>query len=216
MVGCLAHELRNPLAAVQALTDGLLAAIEPSKERSEYGSRIVAAIKRMDGFVRAAAEFAEPQQSRPIRVAAMELFAGAAERVGGAGHAPALPVVAAADCGLACEVDPVQMARTLAVLIANALDAAGSPAAVRLRLERAKDWADRAWVRFVVSDQGPGISDEVLPHVFEPFYSTKPARTGMGLAFAQSFAQANGGRIEVQPSPGAGATFVLWLPEASA
>ena len=84
-----------------------------------------------------------------------------------------------------------------------------------------------AWAR--VSDNGPGISPEYLPHLFDRFYQVDKARTrqesdyedegdqtpsgtGLGLSIAQWIAQAHGGEIQVQSEPGIGSTFEVSLP----
>jgi signal transduction histidine kinase len=67
------------------------------------------------------------------------------------------------------------------------------------------------------SDTGTGIADDVLPRIFEPFYSTKPLATGLGLAAARDIVKAHGGSISVRTTPGGGASFVVTLPiEAAA
>jgi two-component system sensor histidine kinase MprB len=69
--------------------------------------------------------------------------------------------------------------------------------------------------RILVSDQGPGIADEDLPHIFERFYRAPDARgmpgAGLGLAIAGSVARANEGSVEVRTGPG-GSTFILAFP----
>ncbi len=64
-----------------------------------------------------------------------------------------------------------------------------------------------------VTDTGPGVPADALPHLFEPFFSLKDKGTGLGLAIAWRIVQAHGGRIEVR-SDGAGTTFALALPAA--
>jgi signal transduction histidine kinase len=79
------------------------------------------------------------------------------------------------------------------------------------------------WARITVSDTGPGIPAEDLPHVFERFYRVDKARTraqggaGLGLAIARRIVQIHGGRIEAASTgvPGQGATFSVWLPLAN-
>ncbi len=68
------------------------------------------------------------------------------------------------------------------------------------------------WVRLVIADTGPGIAPHDLPHLFEPFYTTKPSGTGLGLAVSYGIVQDHGGSIEVASSPGEGATFTLCFP----
>jgi signal transduction histidine kinase len=69
-----------------------------------------------------------------------------------------------------------------------------------------------------VTDNGPGILPEQLPHIFERFYTTDRDRegTGLGLAIVKSVAVAHGGCVQVTSAPGAGARFVISLPLAEA
>jgi two-component system, cell cycle sensor histidine kinase and response regulator CckA len=68
------------------------------------------------------------------------------------------------------------------------------------------------WIRLVVADTGPGIAETDLPHLFEPFYTTKLAGTGLGLAVSYGIVQAHQGTIDVRSTPGHGATFTLAFP----
>jgi signal transduction histidine kinase len=68
------------------------------------------------------------------------------------------------------------------------------------------------WLRLTVTDTGPGIRAADLPHVFEPFYTTKPSGTGLGLAVSYGIVQDHLGTIDVRSEPGQGATFVLGFP----
>ncbi|HSW49989.1 MAG TPA: ATP-binding protein, partial [Bryobacteraceae bacterium] len=66
-----------------------------------------------------------------------------------------------------------------------------------------------------VTDDGHGIAPEILPRVFEPFFSTKPGEgTGLGLSICQDIVRDHGGRITVESELGQGATFRIWLPAA--
>ena len=67
-----------------------------------------------------------------------------------------------------------------------------------------------------MSDTGDGIGAADLSHVFEPFFSTKPEGTGLGLALVHRIVQDHGGEIDVRSSPGLGTTFTLTLPARNA
>ena len=68
-------------------------------------------------------------------------------------------------------------------------------------------------VRIQVADLGPGIAEELLPHIFEPFFSTKGEKgTGLGLWVSAGIAQSHGGRLQVRNRPGGGTVFSLTLP----
>jgi signal transduction histidine kinase len=66
-------------------------------------------------------------------------------------------------------------------------------------------------VQIVISDTGSGISEEILPHIFEPFVSTKES-TGLGLAVVYGIIQQHKGEIEVESKPNQGTTFMITLP----
>jgi two-component system NtrC family sensor kinase len=69
-------------------------------------------------------------------------------------------------------------------------------------------------VRISITDDGPGIPQDVLPRIFQPFFTTKPVGkgTGLGLSISYSLIRSQGGRIEVHSKPGQGATFSVHLP----
>jgi len=76
--------------------------------------------------------------------------------------------------------------------------------------------ADKDRVGVVISDTGPGINQEVLPHVFEPFMTTKDHGLGLGLSICYSIVQKHGGQITVESQPGQGTSFTLWFPFSAA
>jgi PAS domain S-box-containing protein len=125
--------------------------------------------------------------------------------------------------GLAVLADEAQFEQVLVNLAVNARDA--MPAGGRLDIDVRRvsigdgDPRGRPSGRFVsiaVKDEGEGIPAEVLPHIFEPFFSTKPdgKGTGLGLATVQSIIQQNGGHIEVSSRRGE-TVFTVLLPEAT-
>lgn len=93
-------------------------------------------------------------------------------------------------------------------LIMNADQAANGPANIELEA-----WRDDECVYFSVSDDGPGIPNDVLPRLFEPFFTTRPQGTGLGLAVVQDVARAHGGDVCAE-STGKGARFTIRLPFA--
>jgi signal transduction histidine kinase len=73
----------------------------------------------------------------------------------------------------------------------------------------------RGWARFELVDTGPGISPEDLPHLFEPYWSSRrhaKQGTGLGLYISKGIVEAHGGKLSVESTPGAGSTFCVELP----
>lgn len=109
--------------------------------------------------------------------------------------------------------NPILFRRALSNLISNALNYAPSGSIVHLKARSGSNE-----VLFSVQDDGTGIAEEHLPHLFERFYCVDSSRsdakhTGLGLAIVQSIANAHGGSVSVSSTLGEGATFVLSLPK---
>ena len=96
-------------------------------------------------------------------------------------------------------------------LLLNAIEA--MPQGGRLQVSTTYT-SQPAGVRIAFTDSGGGIAPDVLPHVFEPFYSTRPEGLGLGLFISRNIVNQHGGQIEVDSRVGEGATFTVWLPSA--
>lgn len=109
--------------------------------------------------------------------------------------------------------DGAQLQQALVALLVNAVEAMSGPASDVRELKVRLD-GDEHEVRIEVSDTGVGIDPEVLPHVFEPFFSTKhqEAGVGLGLAVVYGIVRRHGGTIDVDSRPTVGTTFRLALP----
>ncbi|MEW2413672.1 HAMP domain-containing sensor histidine kinase [Streptomyces sp. NPDC046866] len=115
-----------------------------------------------------------------------------------------------AERGIVARLDPRRLDVILANLIGNALKHGGSPVRVSVRV-------DDEWLVIAVRDNGPGIPEEVLPHVFDRFYKASASRpksegSGLGLSIAVENAHIHGGEITAANAEGGGALFTLRLP----
>jgi len=108
---------------------------------------------------------------------------------------------------------PTEIGQVVLNLVKNAAEAIGNgDGTVTVEASVVTDH-----VALRVSDDGPGIPEDVVPHIFDPFFTTKAAGegTGLGLAVCRKIIAAQGGALEYEPTPGGGATFVLTLPTAA-
>ncbi|MFA5422592.1 MAG: ATP-binding protein [Phycisphaerae bacterium] len=110
---------------------------------------------------------------------------------------------------LVCTVDSALLKQVLLNLFINAQQAIGDGGEIIIRTDRAGSNA-----RIIVSDTGPGIAAERLSKLFQPFCSSKPGGTGLGLATAKRIVEAHGGKISVVSEPGKGTAFTIELPLA--
>jgi two-component system NtrC family sensor kinase len=116
---------------------------------------------------------------------------------------PAVPTIMAS---------PDQLTQVFMNLVFNAIDAmpAGGKLTIVTTVDRSR--ADFPVIRSDVTDTGTGIAPEVLPRIFEPFYTTKSEGTGLGLAVSFEIVKSLGGEIAVASQPGSGTTFSVVLP----
>lgn len=106
--------------------------------------------------------------------------------------------------------DANTLQQVLLNLVTNAWDALDTGG--ELHIETSATPGPPVAVRLVVADSGPGIDPDVLPRIFDPFFSTKPRGTGLGLSITDGIVREHGGTIDVESSPGRGTRFVLTFP----
>jgi signal transduction histidine kinase len=104
-------------------------------------------------------------------------------------------------------LDPTQIQQVLVNLVKNASQAMTCGGVLTLQTG---EGADGVWVS--ITDTGPGIPQEQLNRIFEPYYTTKKKGSGLGLMIVQRIVRAHGGRIELESQAGRGTSFRVWLP----
>jgi signal transduction histidine kinase len=208
MAAGLAHEVRNPLAAIRGAVQVMAAAPDPERRRE----MIQVAEEETERLARVVGEFldyARPGVTRrePVDLGEIARRVLRASDVAGRGLVADVRVAPGAPPALA---DPDQVERAFRNLVQNAADAAGPSG--RLRIEILPGEAGAVAARF--EDDGPGIAAEIMPKLFQPFCTGKPGGVGLGLALVHRVAEAHGGSVAVEPPRGRGACFVLTLPAA--
>jgi PAS domain S-box-containing protein len=111
--------------------------------------------------------------------------------------------------------DRVQLQQVAMNLIVNSIEAMKDVDGIRETVIRSQR-AENQQILVSISDTGPGIPPQLVEQIFNPFFTTKPHGTGMGLRICRSIIESHGGRLWVACSPGMGATFHLSLPAANA
>ena len=220
MAADIAHELRTPLAVIQANLEAMLDGIRPLSaeevadvhRETQLLSRLVTDLRDLSlaetGQLLLRKELTD--LSALVRTSVAR-FSSWAEDKG-----VRLDVEAAADLPRV-EVDPDRVAQVLGNLLDNALRHTLPGGEVVVRLQPG---AQRDEVRVTVSDTGSGIPEEHLPNIFERFYRADRARTrtgggsGIGLAVVKQLVEAHGGRVWAESQPEEGTAFRFVLPAA--
>jgi two-component system, NtrC family, nitrogen regulation sensor histidine kinase NtrY len=184
VIRVLSHELNNSLAPISSLahSGAELARRGDTTRLPEVFATIGERARHLHGFLSGYASFAKLPSPRPEAVAWAPFLTGLAAQQPFQllGEAPAEPG----------HFDAGQIEQALINVLKNAHEAGGPAGAVTLAIV-----ATRQELRFEVRDAGPGMSEAVLAQALLPFYSTKRAGTGLGLALAREIAEAHGGRI---------------------
>lgn len=122
-------------------------------------------------------------------------------------------VLSLADDELTVRADPGQLHQVLLNLAVNARDAMPGGGTLTLTTRASRDADGREFAMIDVADSGVGMDEQVLSHMFEPFYTTKGSSgTGLGLATVYGIVTQTGGRVEVKSRPGEGSVFSIALP----
>jgi signal transduction histidine kinase len=210
LAASLAHEINNPLQAIQnSLHLALHPGLDEVKRREflemaqQEVARLVQIVRRMLDFYRPSSAMQPLDVNRPVddalAIAGKRLQQSRVEVV--ARLAPNLVPVRGA---------PNQLTQVFLNIIINAVDA--MPNGGMLWVGTAYH-AERKQVVVAFRDSGPGIALEMREHMFEPFHTSKSTGTGLGLAISYGIIERHGGAIEVESPPGGGTTFIVRLPQ---
>ena len=198
----LAHEVRSPVAALAAIAEAYPTADAATKQRLlDLATAAVENLERLFADIAPASLRLERLDAGLLVIEAVETAALSVPH----------PVVAVEE-GLVVDGDPVRLRQALDNLIANAVGHSPPGGTVTVTAGR-----EGGSVVIAVADTGDGIASDDLARVFEPGVRLTAARpgSGIGLTIVRAIAQAHGGEVEVDSSPGQGTTFRLVLPGAS-
>ena len=106
-------------------------------------------------------------------------------------------------------VDKELFSRVILNLMKNAIEAFAGMNDAAIFMEAGKNKSGKTWIRII--DNGPGIPDEIVGHIFVPFYSTKEKGSGIGLSLSRQIVNMHKGTLNVFSNPGEGTTFIIQI-----
>jgi signal transduction histidine kinase len=211
MSAAVAHGLRNPLASLRAAAQ-LVRRHPDSPSAAEHLTAIIDEVDRLDRRISHLLSFSRPAPYHPLQESVPRLVEGLipafAELLRERGIEltldlpPSMPDV---------RVDPMQLEQALVEIVSNSLDAMPGGGRLRIGASSSSNGSRPNEVIIEIADTGPGIPEQVMPSVCEPFFTTRPEGTGLGLAIAKRYVEQNGGRLEIVSRPGA-TTVRIGLP----
>jgi signal transduction histidine kinase len=214
MAAGIAHEIRNPLGGIQLYASTLALEVTDRPLASDLVRKISAGVKGLNALVCDMLAFTGNMNLNRREEDVAELIAAAAELA-----QPTLlqygidAAIVQASPDLLANVDGRLLQRTLLNLVLNAADAIGEAGIqngkITIHAEKTSTPAAPHRMILTVDDTGPGIPEDVLERIFNPFFTTKHSGTGLGLAIVHRIIEAHGGQItaENRKAPDQGARF---------
>jgi two-component system sensor histidine kinase PilS (NtrC family) len=209
----MAHEIRNPLASISGAVEALAKDLPPDEPRNRLVEIVLRESGRLNGLVGDFLEYARPAPMASFEVDMAQLLDEVLLLIEHRSLPPDLKIIREYGLTLTAHVDPQHMRQAIWNLCLNAVQAIPD-AGGEIRVGGCRAPGDAGRLQIWIADTGHGIDAVDLPHIFEPFYSTKPEGSGLGLALVYRVIQDHRGQIEVKSRPGDGTTFTLTLPTA--
>jgi PAS domain S-box-containing protein len=204
LAAVVAHEVRNPLAGLRGTLEVLQARTELPPRDRQILQIMIERIDTLNAKVTDILRFARPEppalQSVDVAPIVAEVVGTALAAVGH--HAPEITF---SEESIAVRADPDMLRASLLNLLLNACQAGATRVDVRAL-------ADTDLCRIEVVDNGSGIPDDVRPHMFDAFYTTKKTGTGLGLPIVKRLMALQGGTVDVDSREGTGTVAALTLP----
>lgn len=217
MAAGIAHEVRNPLASIHLYARMLDEDLADRAPQQDIARKIADAVRGLDAIVNDVLTYARPMNLRPHVAIVDSLLRRAVEAVGpmiGAAGVTVNFAIEDEDMVITCDGELVHQA--LVNLIRNAVQAMEDVAGNKVLTVAGR--REGAATVLSIADTGPGIDEQAIDRIFNPFFTTRHTGTGLGLAIVHRLVDAHGGTIAVH-TPGSkssgqrGAVFTLTFPD---
>ncbi len=226
LAASIAHEVRNPLAAIANSVDMLRDELPVQGEQRQLMDLVVKECERLNRILD---DFLDYASSRPLDALVVPAATALEEVVALMGRHPdigdEIDIVLddRTDGTVLLCIDAEQMKQVYVNLAVNAFEAMEHRGTLTIvvepcnsdELDPGEDAAEHSYVALRFRDTGPGIEADQEATLFEPFHTTKPGGTGLGLSIATKIVESHGGRLEASNRPEGGAEFGIYLPRVT-
>jgi signal transduction histidine kinase len=210
MAASLAHEIRNPLGAMKGLTQLAQEDLPPNNAAQERLRTVVSEAERLEALVENLLDFSRPKEVQIGEFDLMDLLANARtmlqSRLAASNLSLKLPE---APGPVNIHSDPAGLTQVLLNVLINAIEASPPGGVVGVQIDR--DERNRSMV-IQIDDAGKGLGERNPDELFQPFVTTKPRGTGLGLAVSRRILDSLGGTIHLSNNPKGGARCSIQLP----
>ncbi len=208
----IAHEIRNPLTAISGSVQLISQGDKVDQRDLKLFQIVLREAERLNGLVTEFLSYAKPNQPTICQIAVATFLTEFAEIARQDERLRHLGIFVACASDLLGSFDPALLQQVLWNLALNACGAIAGSGEIRFSARHAiSPYGQGGGIVIDVADTGSGVAEEHLPHLFEPFYTTKVGGTGLGLATVYRIIEAHHGKIDVSRNQGM-TTFSIWLP----
>ncbi len=208
MAASVAHEIKNPLASIKGALEIIGDESTPPEDRREFRETAIKEVRRIDGTISEFLEFARPRQGRFEELDLSDALRTSLKQIEVHASKAGLQLVDRIKDDIHINGDREKIHQVILNLLINSIQASASGSAIEIHLDR----GDGGAAVITIRDHGKGMNAEELARVFEPFYSTKPTGTGLGLPIVKGIIESHRGDISLDSAPGHGTTITITFP----
>ncbi|MES2835335.1 MAG: ATP-binding protein [Pseudomonadota bacterium] len=212
LTGGVAQDFNALLAVMTSALDLMLKQADDPQRVRRLGEAALAAGQRGEVLTRRLTAFSQGEDGHPVQIMDAGVLLKSMETRLRALAGPGIDLMIEGPAEEApARIDPVAFEGAVKALVRNAIEAVDGKGSVAVRLETLMEGG----LRLSVRDTGPGLDRELATRALEPFFTTKPEASGLGLSQAHAFARQSGGKLSIDSLPGEGAEVAITLPLAA-
>ena len=212
LVAGVAHEVRNPLFGISSILDAFETRFSDRTEYLRYTNVLRDEVGRLTVLMEELLEYGKPFRGELFLVSMDEMINRSIRACMPAAEVAHVNLVSDVQDSLPkIRIDRRRLSKVFVNLIENAIQHSSASSTVRIEARRVIE-GNYDWVQCAVRDSGPGILEQDIPKIFEPFFSKRRGGTGLGLAIAHRIMQEHGGRLIAGNNPSGGACMIARFP----
>ena len=205
-----AHEIRNPLSSIKGLATYFKERYQDKLDDQQIANIMIQEVDRLNRVVGQLLDFARPIKISKKSISMQALIEDSLKLVERQASEKNIKIETRFPSQMdPVSVDPDRINQVLLNLYLNAIDSMDEGGRLAIRIPNSEQKHN---TEIKIIDDGNGISQEDLAHIFDPYFTTKATGTGLGLAIVHNIVDAHGGKVMVESHPGRGTTFTIRLP----
>ena len=202
-----AHEIRNPLSSIKGFAVYFKERLAGNAEDEKTADILIQEVERLNRVISQLIEFARPLELKREEINLPDLINHTVALINKDAQKNQIEIALDTAASLPpVEADPDKIKQVLFNIFLNSIAAMKNGGRLSISLQPQKDA-----LQVIITDTGGGIPNDDLPRIYDPYFTSKPAGTGLGLAVVQKIMEAHGGTINVESSVGKGTTVIVKL-----